>query len=117
MFQLASLKRWHLPTILHRDQTQKNIVIITSYSLRYLDINFAIKYSNVVTVSLLQNYYLIYIPFMDVIIPCDDFLDLLYLLSLIICKTDFLDFVHRLYLNKITTFRKLDLHLSSGKKR
>jgi hypothetical protein len=28
----------------------------------------------------------------------------------------FLDFVHRLYFNKITTFRKLDLLPSSGKK-
>jgi hypothetical protein len=34
---------------------------------------------------------------------------------IVICKSDFLDFVYRLYLNKIT-FRKLDLLLSSGKK-
>jgi hypothetical protein len=34
----------------------------------------------------------------------------------IICKSVFLDFVHRLYLNKITTFRKLDLLPFSGKK-
>jgi hypothetical protein len=33
-----------------------------------------------------------------------------------ICKSCFLDFVHRLYFNKITTFRKLDLRPSSGKK-
>jgi hypothetical protein len=31
-------------------------------------------------------------------------------------KSGFLDFVHRLYFNKITTFRKLDLLPSSGKK-
>jgi hypothetical protein len=34
----------------------------------------------------------------------------------IICKIVFLDFVHRLYFNKITTLRKLDLLPSSGKK-
>jgi hypothetical protein len=34
----------------------------------------------------------------------------------IICKSVFLDFVHRLYFNKITTFLKLDLLPSSGKK-
>jgi hypothetical protein len=34
----------------------------------------------------------------------------------VICKSCFLDFVHRLYFNKITTFRKLDLLPSSGKK-
>jgi hypothetical protein len=33
-----------------------------------------------------------------------------------ICKRGFLDFVHRLYFNKITTFRKLDLLPSSCKK-
>jgi hypothetical protein len=33
-----------------------------------------------------------------------------------ICKSNFLDFVHRLYFNKVTTFRKLDLLPSSGKK-
>jgi hypothetical protein len=33
-----------------------------------------------------------------------------------ICKTVFLDFVHRLYFNKISTSRKLDLLPSSGKK-
>jgi hypothetical protein len=33
----------------------------------------------------------------------------------IICKSGFLDFVHRLYFNKITTFRKLDLLPSTGK--
>jgi hypothetical protein len=34
-----------------------------------------------------------------------------------ICKSVFLDFVHRLYFNKITKFWKLDLLLpSSGKK-
>jgi hypothetical protein len=32
-----------------------------------------------------------------------------------ICKSGFLEFVHRLYFNKITTFRKLDLLPSSGK--
>jgi hypothetical protein len=32
------------------------------------------------------------------------------------CKSDFLDFVQRLYFNKITTFRKLNLLPSSGKK-
>jgi hypothetical protein len=32
------------------------------------------------------------------------------------CKSGFLDFVYRLYFNKITTFRKLDLLPSSGKK-
>jgi hypothetical protein len=32
------------------------------------------------------------------------------------CKRGFLDFVHRLYFSKITTFRRLDLFLSSGKK-
>jgi hypothetical protein len=37
--------------------------------------------------------------------------------SVIICKSVFLDIVHRLYFNKITTFRKLDLLPSSGKKR
>jgi hypothetical protein len=31
-------------------------------------------------------------------------------------KAVFLDFVHHLYFNKITTFRKLDLLPSSGKK-
>jgi hypothetical protein len=35
---------------------------------------------------------------------------------LFICKTGFLDFVHRLRLNKSTAFRKLDCLLSSGKK-
>jgi hypothetical protein len=35
---------------------------------------------------------------------------------LIICNSGFLDLVHRLYFNKITTFRKLDLLQSSGKK-
>jgi hypothetical protein len=34
-----------------------------------------------------------------------------------VCKSGFLDFVHRLYFNKITTFRKLDLLPSSGKKK
>jgi hypothetical protein len=35
----------------------------------------------------------------------------------LICKSGFLDFVHRLYLNnKFTTFRNLDLLPSSGKK-
>jgi hypothetical protein len=34
----------------------------------------------------------------------------------VICKSCFLDLVHRLYFNKITTFRKLDLLPSSGKK-
>jgi hypothetical protein len=34
----------------------------------------------------------------------------------IICNSAFLDIVHRLYFNKITTFWKLDLLLSSGKK-
>jgi hypothetical protein len=34
----------------------------------------------------------------------------------LICKSGFLDFVHRIYFNKITTFRKLDLLPSSGKK-
>jgi hypothetical protein len=33
-----------------------------------------------------------------------------------ICKSGFLDIVHRLYFNNITTFRKLDLLPSSGKK-
>jgi hypothetical protein len=33
-----------------------------------------------------------------------------------ICKRGFLDFVHRLYFNKITLFRKLDLLPSSGEK-
>jgi hypothetical protein len=33
----------------------------------------------------------------------------------IICKSSFLDFVHRLYFNEIITFRKLDLLPSSGK--
>jgi hypothetical protein len=33
----------------------------------------------------------------------------------LICKTGFLDFVHHLYLNKITAFQKLDLLPSSGK--
>jgi hypothetical protein len=33
-----------------------------------------------------------------------------------ICNSGFLDIVHRLYLDKITTFRKLDLLPSSGKK-
>jgi hypothetical protein len=37
-------------------------------------------------------------------------------MHLIICKSSFSDFVHRLYFNKITTFRKLDLLPSSGKK-
>jgi hypothetical protein len=32
-----------------------------------------------------------------------------------ICKTLFLDFLHRLYFNKITTFRKLEFLPSSGK--
>jgi hypothetical protein len=32
------------------------------------------------------------------------------------CKSVFLDFIHRLYFNKITTFRKLDLLPSSDKK-
>jgi hypothetical protein len=31
-------------------------------------------------------------------------------------KAVFLDFVHRLYFNEITTFRKMDLLPSSGKK-
>jgi hypothetical protein len=35
----------------------------------------------------------------------------------VICKSGFLDFVHRLYFNKITTFQKLDLLPSSGKKK
>jgi hypothetical protein len=35
--------------------------------------------------------------------------------SLLVCKNGFLDFVRRLFLNKITTFRKMDLLLSSGK--
>jgi hypothetical protein len=34
----------------------------------------------------------------------------------IICNSVFLDIVHRLYFNKITTFRKLDLLPSSSKK-
>jgi hypothetical protein len=34
-----------------------------------------------------------------------------------LCKSDFLDFVHRLHFNKITMFQKLDLLPSSGKKR
>jgi hypothetical protein len=34
----------------------------------------------------------------------------------IFSKSGFLDFVHRLYFNKITTFWKLDLVPSSGKK-
>jgi hypothetical protein len=34
----------------------------------------------------------------------------------IICKSGLLDFVHCLYFNKITTFRKLDLLPSSGEK-
>jgi hypothetical protein len=33
------------------------------------------------------------------------------------CKIGFLAFVHHQYFNKITTFRKLDLFLSSGKKK
>jgi hypothetical protein len=33
------------------------------------------------------------------------------------CKSVFFYFVHRLYFNKITTFRKLDLLPSSGKKK
>jgi hypothetical protein len=33
-----------------------------------------------------------------------------------ICNSVFLDFVRRLYVNKITTFRKLNLLPSSGKK-
>jgi hypothetical protein len=36
--------------------------------------------------------------------------------SSIICKSGILDCVDRLYFNKITTFRKLDLLPSSGKK-
>jgi hypothetical protein len=32
------------------------------------------------------------------------------------CQSGFLDFVHRLYVNRIATFRKLDLLPSSGKK-
>jgi hypothetical protein len=35
---------------------------------------------------------------------------------IIICKSVFFSFVHRLYFNKITTFRKLDLLPSSGKR-
>jgi hypothetical protein len=35
----------------------------------------------------------------------------------VLCKSGFVDFVHRLYFNKITTFRKLDLLPSSGKKK
>jgi hypothetical protein len=38
-----------------------------------------------------------------------------WLWCVIICKSVFLDFVHRLYFNKITTFRKLDLLPSSSK--
>jgi hypothetical protein len=34
----------------------------------------------------------------------------------VFCNSGFLDIVHRLYFNKITTFRKLDLLPSSGKK-
>jgi hypothetical protein len=34
----------------------------------------------------------------------------------IICNSGLLDIVHRLYFNKITTFRKLNLLPSSGKK-
>jgi hypothetical protein len=41
-------------------------------------------------------------------------LDLIILI--IICTSGFLNFVHRLYFNKITTFRKLDLLPYSGKK-
>jgi hypothetical protein len=33
-----------------------------------------------------------------------------------VSESGFLDFVHRLYFNEITTFWKLDLLLSSGKK-
>jgi hypothetical protein len=37
--------------------------------------------------------------------------------SFLICKSVVLDFAHRLYFKKITTFRKLDLLPSSGKKK
>jgi hypothetical protein len=37
--------------------------------------------------------------------------------ELYLCKSGFLNFVHRLYFNKITTFRKLDILPSSGKKK
>jgi hypothetical protein len=37
-------------------------------------------------------------------------------LVILICKSGFLDFVHHLYFNKITTFRKLKLLPSSDKK-
>jgi hypothetical protein len=36
--------------------------------------------------------------------------------AILICNRVFLDIVHCLYFNKITTFRKLDLLPSSGKK-
>jgi hypothetical protein len=41
---------------------------------------------------------------------------LLFASTFVDCKSGILDFVHRLYFNKIITFRKLDLLPSSGKK-
>jgi hypothetical protein len=44
----------------------------------------------------------------------EDFNNIIYNFKcVVICKSDLLDFVHRLYFNKITTFRKLVRLLSS----